>query len=211
VKGTGLGLNGIGVSGIGGINGYGIYGSSNQYAGWFDGAVNITGSLFKGGGAFRIDHPLDPANKYLSHSFVESPDMMNIYNGNVVLDAVGEAVVTLPKWFGVLNKEFRYQLTCLGGFAPVYIAEEIAGNRFKIAGGKSGLKVSWQVTGIRQDAWANANRIPVEEEKAGGEQGTYLHPQLYGRPPEKSVERVLHPELMRESQTPATEERMRKE
>ena len=33
--------------------------------------------------AFVIDHPLDPANKYLSHCSVESPDVMNLYNGNV--------------------------------------------------------------------------------------------------------------------------------
>ncbi|MEO8350689.1 MAG: kelch repeat-containing protein [Chthoniobacteraceae bacterium] len=199
VRGVGGSPNGTGVSGIAGTNGYGIYGSSNTYAGWFNGAVNITGSLFKGGGAFRIDHPLDPANKYLSHSFVESPDMMNIYNGNVTLDGKGEAVVPLPAWFSALNKEFRYQLTCLGGFAPVYISEEITGNRFKIAGGKPGLKVSWQVTGIRQDAWANANRIQVEEDKAGMEQGSYLHPELFGQHAEKSIEWMRNPELMRQT------------
>ena len=196
VIGHGGNPGGTGVSGLAGTNGYGIYGSSNIYAGWFAGAVNVTGSLFKGGGAFRIDHPLEPANKYLYHSFVESPDMMNIYNGNITLDARGEAVVVLPEWFGALNKDFRYQLTCLGGFAPVFIAEEVAGNRFKIAGGKPGLKVSWQVTGVRQDAWANAHRIPVEENKDGKERGSYLHPELFGQPPEQSVELVLHPHLM---------------
>jgi hypothetical protein len=197
VIGTGGFNNATGVSGIGGINGYGIYGSSNLFAGWFAGAVNVTGALTKGGGAFRIDHPLDPANKYLSHSFVESPDMMNIYNGNVILDRKGEAVVKLPAWFSALNKEFRYQLTCLGGFAPVYVAQEIADNRFKIAGGKRGLKVSWQVTGVRQDSWANANRIPVEEEKPARERGSYLHPETRGQPAEKSVEWARHPEMMR--------------
>ena len=40
---------------------------------------------------FVIDHPLDPANKYLYHASVESPDVMNIYNGNVVTDANGRA------------------------------------------------------------------------------------------------------------------------
>ncbi len=198
VYGIGGEPNGIGVSGIAGTNGYGIYGSSNQYAGWFAGGVVITGTLFKGGGAFRIDHPLDPAGKYLSHSFVESPDMMNIYNGNITLDGKGEAVVTLPEWFDALNKEFRYQLTCIGGFSPVYIAQEIAGNRFKIAGGKRGQKVSWQVTGIRHDAWANAHRIPLEEEKPAAERGSYLHPEAIGQPAEKSVEWALHPKEMRE-------------
>jgi hypothetical protein len=159
--------------------------------------VDVTGSLTKGGGSFKIDHPLDPANKYLSHSFVESPDMMNIYNGNITLDARGEAVVELPEWFGALNKEFRYQLTCLGGFAPVFIAEEITANRFKIAGGTPGLKVSWLVTGVRQDAWANTHRIPLEEDKAGKERGSYLHPEIFGQPTEKSLEWAQHPEMMR--------------
>lgn len=60
-------------------------------AGRFNGDVTVTGNLAKGGGLFVIDHPLDPKNKYLYHSFVESPDMMNIYNGNVELDGKGEA------------------------------------------------------------------------------------------------------------------------
>ena len=129
----------------------------------------------------KIDHPLDPANRTLSHSFVESPDMMNVYNGNAVLDADGTAVVELPDWFEALNRDFRYQLTCIGGFAPVYIAKEVAGNRFRIAGGTPGLKVSWQLTGIRHGRFADEHRTPVEEEKPGDERGTYLHPELYGR------------------------------
>jgi hypothetical protein len=197
VLGTGGSPGGTGVSGVAGTNGYGVYGQSNQYAGWFAGAVNVTGSLFKGGGAFRIDHPLAPADKYLYHSFVESPDMMNLYNGVIVLDANGEAIVALPDWFSALNKDFRYQLTCLGGFAPVYIATEIADNRFRIAGGKLGLKVSWQVTGVRQDAWANAHRIPLEENKEGAERGAYLHPELYGQLEAKRIG------LMRAEENPA--------
>ncbi len=167
------------------------------YAAVFEGRVDVRGTLSKSAGSFKIDHPLDPANKYLSHSFVESPDMMNIYNGNVTLDADGEGIIELPAWFEALNKDFRYQLTCIGGFAPVYVAQEIQGNRFKIAGGKSGLKVSWQVTGIRKDAYANAHRIPVEEEKAAIERGYYLHPELYGQPQEKSVTWARNPEGIR--------------
>jgi len=172
----------------------------NGYAGFFEGDVWVDGNLSKSGGSFKIDHPTDPANKYLYHSFVESPDMMNIYNGNVVLDGSGEAVVELPDWFGALNRDYRYQLTCIGGFAPVYIAEEISNNHFKIAGGKSGMKVSWTVTGIRQDAWANAHRIPVEVEKPTNERGSYIHPELYGAPQEKSVEWARHPKMMKQLQ-----------
>lgn len=137
----------------------------------------------KAGGSFRIDHPLDPANRYLSHSFVESPDMMHVYNGNVILDGRGEAVVELPRWFEALNRDFRYQLTAIGAPGPnLFIAEEISRNRFKVAGGIPGMKVSWQVTGIRHDPWAEAHRIPVEEEKPEGERGRCLHPELYGQP-----------------------------
>jgi trimeric autotransporter adhesin len=173
-----------------------LAGSDTGWAAWFNGNVNVDGNLSKAGGSFKIDHPLDPADKYLYHSFVESPDMMNIYNGNAELDANGEAVVQLPEWFGALNRDFRYQLTCIGGFAEVYIAKEISNNQFKIAGGKSGVKVSWQVTGVRQDAWANAHRIPVEEEKPQIERGTYLHPELFGAPKEKGVLSATAPQAM---------------
>jgi hypothetical protein len=157
-------------------------------AGFFGGNVIVTGGLSKSGGSFRIDHPLDPANKYLSHSFVESPDMMNIYNGNVVMDGNGEAEVELPDWFMALNKDFRYQLTSIGGPGPnLYIARKVDGGRFRIAGGSPGLEVSWQVTGIRQDAWAKANRVAVEEDKAEKEKGKYLNPDLYGQPKEKGI------------------------
>jgi len=158
------------------------------YAGYFGGNVYVTGNLYKGGGGFKIDHPLDPEHKYLQHSFVESPDMMDIYNGNVTLDEAGEAWVELPEWFEVLNRDFRYQLTPIGAPAPgLYIAEEVKGNRFKIAGGEPGLRVSWQVTGIRCDPYAEAHRIPVEGDKLPEEQGTYLHPVAYGLPKEMGL------------------------
>ncbi|MCB0749634.1 MAG: hypothetical protein KDC90_19410, partial [Ignavibacteriae bacterium] len=144
--------------------------------------LTVNGTLSKGAGSFKIDHPLDPANKNLYHSFVESPDMMNVYNGNVILNGSGEATVTMEDWFEALNQDFRYQLTCIGGFAPVYIAEKINGNQFKIAGGTAGMEVSWQVTGIRHDAYANAHRIQVEEIKEPEARGKYLHPTAFGQP-----------------------------
>jgi hypothetical protein len=177
--------------------GYGVYGYSGGLAGYFVGNVYVDGFLSKAGGSFQIDHPLDPENKYLNHSFVESPDMMNIYNGNVVLDATGQAWVELPEWFEALNKDFRYQLTPIGAPGPnLYIASKIEDNRFKIAGGTAGMEVSWQVTGIRQDLWAEANRIPVEEDKPEEELGYYLHPELYGQAEEKSIEWARRPEMM---------------
>ena len=168
--------------------------SASSYAGIFVGNVSISGNLAKSSGSFKIDHPLDPANKYLYHSFVESPDMKNIYDGVVTLDDTGAAIVTMPDWFNALNQDFRYQLTAMGAPGPnLYIAEEISGNSFKIAGGTSGMKVSWQVTGIRHDAYANAHRIPVEQNKSAEERGTYIHPELFGKPASQGLDRQERP------------------
>lgn len=165
---------------------YGVYGSAfggtTYWAGYFSGNVNVTGTISKGGGSFKIDHPLDPQNKYLYHSFVESPDMMNIYNGNVITDASGYAIVTLPDWFEALNKDFRYQLTVIGDFAQAIIAQKIQNNQFTIRTDKPNVEVSWQVTGIRKDPFAEKNRIPVEEYKQGDDRGKYLYPEAYGQP-----------------------------
>lgn len=156
------------------------------------GNVAITGSLSKASGTFKIDHPSDPANKYLVHSFVESPDMMNVYNGNIVTNVSGEAVVSLPNYFGTLNKDFRYQLTPIGVFSQAIILEEINENTnsFKIKTDQPNVKVSWQVTGVRKDPYANANRIKDVVEKSPEERGFYLHPQLYGQPIDKHIGRA---------------------
>ncbi|MGB2602768.1 MAG: hypothetical protein WBC78_04195 [Candidatus Sulfotelmatobacter sp.] len=170
--------------------------ASNQaggYAAFFDGNVDVDGKLSSAGGSIEIDHPLDPANKYLYHSSVESPDMKNIYDGNVTTDGSGLATVTLPDWFEALNSDFRYQLTVIGQFAQAMVASEISDHQFTIKTDKPNVKVSWQVTGIRQDAWANAHRIPVEESKAPADQGLYLHPELFGAPAEKSIALAHHP------------------
>ncbi|HVI08066.1 MAG TPA: hypothetical protein VND65_07195 [Candidatus Binatia bacterium] len=159
--------------------------------------LHVDGTVSKGGGSFKIDDPLDPANKYLSHSFVESPDMMNIYNGVIVLDAHGSAWITMPEYFEALNRDFRYQLTSMGRSQPgLYVAREMAANRFQIAGGKPGGRVSWQVTGIRHDAYADAHRIPVEEEKPERERGKYLHPELFGAPQQMAIGAVITPKLV---------------
>ncbi len=154
---------------------YGVFGEARNAASfgvWSQGNAHVAGTLSKTAGSFKIDHPLDPERKWLSHSFVESPDMMNVYNGNVVLDGAGKAVVELPDYFDALNADFRYQLTPIGGSAPVYIASKVSGNKFGIAGGTPGLEVSWQVTGVRQDAYAKAHRIEVETPKSKEDRGT---------------------------------------
>jgi hypothetical protein len=201
--GTSTGPDGDGGDGIDAFGqapgGAGIYAaSSGGAAGFFSGYAYVTsdlyveGNLTKASGSFKIDHPLDPANKYLYHSFVESPDMMNIYNGNVVTDGSGAAVVQMPAWFEALNTDFRYQLTVIGQFAQAIVASEIANRSFVIRTNKPNVKVSWQVTGIRQDAWANAHRIQVEVEKAPPDQGRYIHPELFGHEGEASIAEMHH-------------------
>jgi hypothetical protein len=164
--------------------GTGVYGLSlsSGLAGKFVGNVQVTGTLSKAAGSFQIDHPLDPANKYLYHSFVESPDMKNIYDGVATFDDRGEAWVELPAYFEALNRDFRYQLTALDVPAPsLFVAARIEGNRFKLAGGQPGQQVSWQVTGTRKDAYAEAHRIVPEVVKPASERGKYLHPDLFGK------------------------------
>jgi hypothetical protein len=147
------------------------------------GSVSITGTLSATGTKnFRIDHPLDPGNKYLTHAAIESSEVLNLYSGNATLDDSGAVVVQLPDWFEAINKDFRYQLTPIGAPArDLYVAEEISGGHFKIAGGKAGGKVSWQVTGVRNDAWEKAYPMVVETDK-GADRGHYLTPELYGLP-----------------------------
>ncbi len=153
-----------------------------------DGNLTVNGTTNSPAPSVTIDHPLDPENKILTHSSIESPDMMNIYNGNVSLDGNGEAIVTMADWFEALNKDFRYQLTAIGAPGPnLYIAEKINGNKFRISGGSAGMEVSWQVTGVRQDAYANENRIEVEELKKPEERGKYLHPTAFGQPKEMGI------------------------
>jgi hypothetical protein len=182
--------SGDGVDGTS-TSGYGVYGSSTgNYAGYFSGNVHVTGNCCAmGQGTTQIDDPLDPANKVLNQSVVASPDMLEVYRGHVTLDAAGSATVQLPAYFEALNRDFDYQLTPVGAPMPnLYIAQEVQGNSFKIAGGKPGGKVSWQVTGTRNDPYAQAHPIQPEQAKPTGEQGKYLYPAEYGQPASSGID-----------------------
>jgi hypothetical protein len=203
-RGTGVygsSTSGPGVYGVGNpavqatSNDLAIFAWASKLAGWFIGDVRISGNLSKSGGGFTIDHPVDPERRYLHHSFVESPERKNLYDGIAVCDDLGEAIVKLPAWFEALNQDLRYQLTPVGAPAPsLHVAAEVKGGHFKIAGGVPGLKVSWQVTGARRDAWARSHPLAVEEDKTADERGYFLHPEAYGHTTDRSVHRRHHAE-----------------
>ncbi len=176
---------------------YGVYGTSfgdgTRFAGYFNGDVHVNGTLSKSSGSFKIDHPMDPENKYLSHSFVESPEMMNVYSGMVTLDQDGRGVVELPHYFDALNTDYRYQLTAIGAAMPsLHVAELIDGNVFVVGGGVANKQVSWEVTGVRIDASATYRPIVVEEDKAEKHRGLYLDPEAHGFGEERAIHRSGH-------------------
>jgi hypothetical protein len=155
-----------------------------------DGDVVVRGTLSAAAKDFKIDHPLDPANKYLVHSSVESSEMMNIYSGNVVTDELGLATVKLPNWFEAENRDFRYQLTVIGQFAQAIIKDKIANGQFRIMTNASHVEVSWQITAVRQDSYAKAHPLVVEQEKPERERGfTWNKPHLSHDQPASAVDK----------------------
>jgi hypothetical protein len=195
VYGQSASTSGIGVVGwataTSGTN-YGVYGRSdsptNGYGVYSVGRFAATGTK-----SFQIDHPLDPENAYLNHYSAEGPEPYNIYRGTVVLDALGEAWVQLPDYFEAINRDPSYHLTAVGAPMPnLHVAVEIQGNRFKIAGGVPGKKVSWEVKAIRNDRWVQEYGYQAEQPKPREHRGKYLHPELYGQPKELGI--FYHPE-----------------
>jgi hypothetical protein len=201
VQGVAGGTSGNGVEGLGGTSGSGIVGfgvgstgkgivgvspssglsGTGTTAAQFFGDVSVTGSLsVTGTKNFRIDDPLDPAHKFLVHAAVEAPTMETFYDGIMTTDAHGVGVVTLPPYFERLNRDFKYQLTVIGTFAQAIIKKEIHDNRFVVATSEPNVRVSWQVTAVRNDPYARAHPFVVEQPKTGGDLGRYVYPQGYG-------------------------------
>ena len=177
-----IGVYGFAHDANGVSNSAGVYGSDASefggivWAGYFDGWANVSGNFYAGAKFFKIDDPLDPANRTLQHACVESNEFKNMYDGVVTTDATGNATVTLPSWFEALNKDFRYQLTVVGQFAQAIVSSEIAGGSFSISTDKPKVKVSWQVTGVRKDPYVVAHPFDVETDKPAALRGKYLHP-----------------------------------
>ena len=142
--------------------------------------LQVNGTIAGSLKLFLIDHPLDPRNKVLRHASIESDEIKNLYDGEIVLDSRGEAEVILPDWFEALNEKFRYSLTPIGVSMPgLFIKTKLSGNRFVVGGGVAGGEVSWQVTGVRRDAYATSNPLVVESWKPESERGTYMSPECF--------------------------------
>ncbi|MEX1190977.1 MAG: hypothetical protein WEA99_03320, partial [Brumimicrobium sp.] len=123
---------------------------------------------------FKIDHPADPENKYLYHAAIESDVPYNKYSGNITTDANGEATVELPEYVELVNKDFRYNLTVIGTFAQAIVGEEVSGNKFLIRTDEPNVKVSWELTGVRNDPYMQQNPYQTEVDKEGEEVGVYM-------------------------------------
>ncbi len=170
-------------------NSYGVVGSSD--GGGFGlfafGQVGATGAK-----PFRIDHPLDPENKYLLHYSSESPTPQNFYSGNVKTGRDGKAWVELPEYFSEINTDFKYQLTIVddsesSNFVMAKIGRKITENRFLIMTNQPNVEVSWRVEATRNDRWMRRNGAKTEVEKTGDERGLYQHPEFYGQGPERGI------------------------
>ncbi|HOW74069.1 MAG TPA: hypothetical protein PKY77_25980 [Phycisphaerae bacterium] len=190
--GTKYGLYAI-ATGDGTETKYGVYGDvsggGTKYAGYFKGNLTATGTK-----SFQIDHPLDPENSLLNHYCAEGPEPLNVYGGTIVLDAEGGARVKLPAYFEAINRDFRYQLTPIGAPMPnLHVAGEIEKNSFTIGGGKPNGKVSWEVKGVRNDAYVRQRGTLVEQAKPPGQRGKYLHPELLGKSPREAIHPISEP------------------
>lgn len=189
--------NSVGVGGVGyiGVLGQSIDVVNGAGLASLDNAIILGDLVVSGTKNFRIDHPLDPENKYLNHFSIESNEVLNIYRGTVAFDADGNAIVQLPNWFDAVNKNASYQLTPIGGYAPIYIAKKIKDGRFVISGGMAGMEVSWAVYAERNDPYLQQNpeAKEVEEYKSAREVGKYLRPDLYNKTSEDAILKAANP------------------
>lgn len=154
------------------------------------GGVSGTGDLSMSGVKnFMIDHPQDPANRYLKHASIESDEILNLYRGTETFDGSGRAVVRLPDYYDAVNINPAYQLTPIGAPMPnLYIEQEVRGGTFIIAGGVAGKKVNWILTAERNDPYLQQNPdLRKMEVDKGDKRGKYLTPELYGRPEQQGI------------------------
>ncbi len=180
--------NSVGTYGIGYVGIWGDQSDPNGFSIYANGDFGAAGTK-----AFAIDHPLDPEHKYLKHYSIESNEVLNMYRGTVAFDSNGEVEVTMPDYFDAVNANFSYQLTPIGGFAPLFIKKKLANGKFVIAGGQLGMEVSWTVYAERNDPYLQQHpeSKEVEVEKEEWNQGKYLQPDLYNKSEDLKIVKPL--------------------
>lgn len=190
------GISGVGVYGLaqhGSGFTFGVFGRAQSPNGY--GLYSVGNFAATGGKSFQMDHPLMPETHFLNHYCTEGAEPLNVYSGNVVTDEKGLAVVQLPDYFAEINRDVRYQLTCVGQFAQAIVKEKVVGHRFVIQTDKPNVEVSWRVEGVRNDRWMREHGFQAEKEKPEELKGRYLHPEFYGQPAEQRIgyERAIQP------------------
>lgn len=181
---SGRGLFGWATSTTAGSTPYGVIGQCSTATSGF--AVFASGDMGATGvKPFRIDHPIDPENKYLLHYASESPFPQNFYNGNVTTDDSGYAWVKLPDYFAEINANYKYQLTVIDEgdhdeFICAKVVQKIRGNKFRIRTNLPNIEVSWEVKADRNDQRIRSIRPTDVQEKLAEEKGKYQNPEYFG-------------------------------
>jgi hypothetical protein len=141
-------------------------------------SCTVVGSLSKGSGSFKIDHPLKPDTHHLVHSFIEGPQADLIYRGKAVL-VNGKAVVNIDEAAGMTEGTFVAlcrEVQCFTSNESDWdaVRGSVIGNKLTIEcqNQSSSAVISWLVIGERQDKhmydtdWTDENgKVIVEPEK----------------------------------------------
>lgn len=147
-------------------------------------AIYAYGDIAGSSKSFIIDHPIDPANKYLKHFSIESDEVLLIYRGQAILDENGKAYIELKDYQKAISKNITYSLTPIGSPTIFYVEEEVdEAGLFVIAGDKPGAKVNWTIYAERDDAYFKAypSKKVIEIEKTEETKGFYIHPVAHGK------------------------------
>jgi hypothetical protein len=186
--GEASGSTGRGVFGSArGANGIGVYGftdgGASALAGYFEGAVTVTGTFTAPASMMLMDHPDAPAQRWYRQAQIGSFEQVTVISGNLATGPSGRVGVRVPAVFARYHKDVRYQLTLIGQRGAAWIVDELNDRgRFTIATDVPNARVSWQLTGVRTDPAAVRHPLRVEAPKPRRQRGRYLQPELFGQP-----------------------------
>ncbi len=123
------------------------------------GNLKVSGSVSKGSGSFKIDHPLESKSEthHLVHSFVEAPQADNIYRGKATL-VNGRAEVNIDEIAGMTEGTFaalNREIQCFTSNESDWdaVRGSVSGNILTIESQNTQATsmVSWLVIGERKD------------------------------------------------------------